>query len=324
MQWKNLFSRLELSSSEALPELAVSLLDNLSLVTITGNDKKSYLQGQVTCDVVSLQADQVVWGGHCDAKGKLWSTFRLFHFQDGYAMLQDQSAVEIELQELKKYAIFSKVEFQISEKVLLGISGIKATDCIDSLSGEAHGPLRVLEHANAVQLTDKQWLLIVEPEAVESVLAKFNAPLTTHSLWDLYDILQAAPRIPLSAQGEHIPQAVNLQAVGGISFKKGCYTGQETVARAKYRGINKRAMYIVSGDSPLALNAQQPITLERSVGENWRKAGELMHCYQFSDQQALGLMVLPNDLDPETELRLAEQPETRWRILPLPYSLADE
>ena len=75
--------------------------------------------------------------------------------------------------------------------------------------------------------------------------------------------------------------------MGGISFKKGCYTGQETVARAKYRGINKRAMYIVSGDCPLALNAQQPITLERSVGENWRKAGELMHCYQFSDQQAL-------------------------------------
>jgi len=113
---------------------------------------------------------------------------------------------------------------------------------------------------------------------------------------------------------------MNLQAVDAISFKKGCYTGQETVARAKYRGINKRAMYIVSGTAehcPLAGDA-----LERSVGENWRKGGTIIAAYQFADNKAIALVGLPNDLDEDSQFRLAGQ-DTIWQKLPLPYSLEE-
>ena len=136
--------------------------------------------------------------------------------------------------------------------------------------------------------------------------------------------MDAQPKLSAAEQNEHIPQALNLQAIGGISFSKGCYTGQETVARAKYRGMNKREMRIVSGTTEQPLTLDSAIELERSVGENWRGAGRLLNVYQFSDNTAIGLIVLPNNLDDDVELRLAEQPEHKWTIQPLPYSLEEE
>ncbi|WP_438876189.1 hypothetical protein, partial [Bacillus cereus group sp. Bce031] len=85
---------------------------------------------------------------------------------------------------------------------------------------------------------------------------------------------------------------------------------QETVARAKYRGINKRALCLVAGDIHQPLNANQSIELERAVGDNWRSAGVLMAHYTFTDQRAIGLIVLPNNLEADTLLRIKSQPET--------------
>lgn len=96
------------------------------------------------------------------------------------------------------------------------------------------------------------------------------------------------------------------------------------MARAKYRGINKRAMYIVKGNLSAPLSQDEPVVLERAVGENWRSAGALLTYYRFTDSIAIGLIVLPNDLEHDVELRLAAQPDTRWHIQPLPYSLSEE
>ncbi|HAS8547268.1 TPA: tRNA-modifying protein YgfZ [Vibrio vulnificus] len=324
MQSTQPIQRCALGSQQALPELAVSLLDNLGLITMTGNDKKSYLQGQVTCDVVSLEADQVTWGGHCDAKGKLWSAFRLFHYADGYAMLQDKSAIDVELRELKKYAIFAKVEINVSDAILLGVCGVQADQAIAKLTNNAEAAVVSFAQGTAVKISPQRWLLVVDANQQDEVLTMLaTAQLCDHSLWDLYDILEVSPRIPAFAQNEHIPQAVNLQAVNGISFKKGCYTGQETVARAKYRGINKRALYRLSGAIAPSVT-ETTISLERSVGDNWRAAGEALVSYHFDDGRATGLFVLPNDLEPETQFRLAGQSEQLWQREPLPYSLDDE
>ena len=115
---------------------------------------------------------------------------------------------------------------------------------------------------------------------------------------------------------------VNLQAIGGISFKKGCYTGQETVARMKYLGKNKRAMYIVSGQSESMLDEPE---LEVQLGENWRRAGKLI-AQSFDEKTKIltGLVVLPNDTDTAQVLRAKHTPSVELNILPLPYSLDDE
>ncbi|AQW58537.1 tRNA-modifying protein YgfZ [Vibrio owensii] len=322
MEWQTRFSPLNLSTQDALPELSISLLDNLGMITMVGDDKKSYLHGQVTCDVVSLEKDQSMLGAHCDAKGKVWSVFRLFHHNDGYAMVQPKSAIEVELNEIKKYAVFSKVTIEESSDVVLGVAGENADAFISTLNADS-GDVRTVEGGTAVKVASNRWLLALTAEAAQSLVEDSQATLTTHELWTRFDIEAALPYVAADAQNEHIPQALNVQALGGISFTKGCYTGQETVARAKYRGTNKRAMYIVKGATAEALG-ESAIELERSVGENWRSVGALLTHYQFSDNQAMGLIVLPNNLDDDTLLRLVAQPECEWEIAALPYNLDDE
>lgn len=318
----NRFTPLALASQDVLPALAISNLTNWSLISIIGDDKKSYLHGQVTCDVVSLNNTESTMGSHCDAKGKVWSAFRLFHHNDGYALFQRREAVDTKLAEIKKYSVFSKVDFDMAEDTLLGVTGSEAEQFINNLSNES-GDVRIIPGGTAVKVANEQWLLALSEAQAEELIAanENNAVFSTDTLWDLYDIRAALPRIESATINEFIPQALNVQAVGGISFTKGCYTGQETVARAKYRGINKRAMYIVSGQSKQAPKAGD--TLERSVGENWRKGGTFIAGYQFSDNKAVGLVVLPNNLDDDTQFRLTDHAELLWQKQPLPYSLDD-
>lgn len=331
--WSNAlnFKKIALTPQDNLPELALVDLDDWGLITLIGDDKKSYLQGQITCDVVSLPTDASTLGAHCDAKGKMRTVFRLFHHHEGYGFLQRKSVMANQLPELKKYAVFSKVDIEESNDVLLGLTGDKAQAVVDQYFAGS-GDVRTMTGGTVIKVDDDRWLIVVAAQQAEALTKTLlTSPLTSpaaeaqlsdSTLWDLYDIQHAIPRIEVATELAFIPQAVNLQAVDGISFKKGCYTGQEIVARAKYRGINKRAMYIVSGEA--AQCPQAGDALERSVGENWRKGGTLIAGYQYADNQAVALVVLPNDLEPETQFRLAAQPEAVWTKQALPYTLDNE
>ncbi|NVD07503.1 tRNA-modifying protein YgfZ [Vibrio sp. JPW-9-11-11] len=320
MDWHNDFAPLQLSSNDALPPLAIAPLTDWGMITAQGDDSKSYLQGQVTCDVVTLDPNRATFGAHCDAKGKVWSVFHLFHYQQGYAMLQPKALIEKELAELKKYAIFSKVEFEHSQDILLGVMGIEATSLIDTLS-QQKGEVRRIEGGTAVKIDDQRWVLALTATAAEQLVLASDAQKVAPALWTLLDIKAGHPRLTAEQQNEHIPQALNVHALNGISFSKGCYTGQETVARAKYRGINKRALFIIEGSADQAIEANAE--LERAVGENWRSAGKLLASYRFSDNKAVAIAVLPNNLDDDTQLRLKDEPQHLWRFAPLPYSLED-
>lgn len=321
MDWHNDFAPLQLASNDAIPQLAIAPLNSWGAITMIGDDKKSYLQGQVTCDVVTLEPHLSTFGAHCDAKGKVWSVFRLFHHNGGYAMFQPTSVIDKELAEIKKYAIFSKVEIKQSEEIALGVMGEKVTEFIDSLSSQT-GDVRPVEGGTAVKIDEQRWLLLVAPDAAEQLVTASQADKVNESLWTLLDIRAGLPILTAEQQNEHIPQALNVQAVDGISFTKGCYTGQETVARAKYRGINKRALFIVKGEAQQDIPANAE--LERAVGENWRSAGKLLASYRFSDNQAIALVVLPNNLEDDTQLRLKDQADSQWSFASLPYSLQDD
>ncbi len=322
MSWTTEFTPLSLASSDVLPLLMLSHLPSWSAITLVGPDRKSYLHGQVTCDVTALDPNESTLGAHCDAKGKMWSLFRLFRHNDGYALFQPRSAIEADLKEFRKYAVFSKVDIEQSPDVCLGVLGENAESYIDQLSGGQNGNVRTVEGGTAVKISAQRWLLLIDPARAETLANDFAQIKCDESMWYLFDITEANPVLEQAEQNQHIPQALNLQAIGGISFTKGCYTGQETIARAKYRGTNKRAMYRISGpfDAPMT----QMLTLERSVGENWRTAGNLLCQYQYSDGQATGLIILPNDLEPDTRLRIAGYPESIWTIDTLPYPLDND
>ncbi|MDX1392367.1 MAG: tRNA-modifying protein YgfZ, partial [Rheinheimera sp.] len=118
--------------------------------------------------------------------------------------------------------------------------------------------------------------------------------------------------------GEFVPQMLNLQALNAISFTKGCYIGQETVARLKYRGGNKRAAYILQADTAELPAAGTDIEIQ--LGENWRRSGQVVNAANINNQLWL-IAVLPNDITPADSLRLSSDSAPALRIMPLPYSL---
>ncbi|MDC0610638.1 tRNA-modifying protein YgfZ [Vibrio sp.] len=318
MDWKNRFQSLTLQESAAQTDLALAYLSTWGLITATGADKKSYLQGQITCNVASLSAHDVTFAGHCDAKGKVWSIFRMFHHKDGYAMVQPKSVIDTELKELKKYAVFSKIEITESEDNLLAIFGADAESFVKTLSSE-QGDVRSISGGTAVKINDQRWLLVVDDDAAQSIVEQLADKIVSELLWLEQEIKHGIPVLNAQEQNTHIPQALNLQAIDGISFTKGCYTGQETVARAKYRGINKRALYTISGNLS---TSPENVEIERSVGENWRSVGNLIAFIRYPSGKVIGQIVLPNNLDSETKFRAKDQ-EGEWILEPMPYQLEE-
>ncbi|CAM4066265.1 tRNA-modifying protein YgfZ [Vibrio neonatus] len=300
------------------PPLAWTELADWQSITAIGEESKSYLQGQVTCDVVQLEATEATLGAHCDAKGKMWSLFRLFHHKGGYALWQHKSGIETALQEIKKYSVFSKVDIEInSQQVSLGILGEQAEAFIDSIS-ENTGDVRELGFGSAVKIDAMRWLLLVDESAVAALTEKLtDAEKVQPNYWDYFDVRAGLPRLTAAQQNTHIPQMLNLQALGGISFEKGCYTGQETVARAKYRGTNKKVMRLIQGKG----NATTPFTFERAVGDNWRGAGEAIAQYCNENGDALALIVLNKDIEFDTRFKLAGDSDAFWHLVELPYDL---
>ncbi|WP_087023810.1 tRNA-modifying protein YgfZ [Thaumasiovibrio subtropicus] len=303
-----------------LPAVALFHLSEWDFITAIGADARSYLQGQFTCDLVSLPADSPTYAAHCDAKGKMHTAMRLCTLEGGYGYLHRRSVTEKQLTELKKYAIFSKIDFAVSEQQILGLAGDDADTLIAELF-DGEGDVRTRNNDVAFR-TDNRWVLIASIETADKLVAHSSTTLCAESLWDYLEIQAASPRVDAQTYGAHIPQAFNLQSVGGISFTKGCYTGQEMVARAKYRGANKRAMYIIEGKAKRAPNAGDDV--ERQVGENWRRGGTIVAGCRLDNGDSYALVVLPNDLEADTALRLSEQPDDLWTIAPLPYALEDD
>ena len=291
------------------------------LISLTGADKLSYLHGQITQDLNKLSNSNYLWAGHCSAKGKLWGVFKLFSHQDSYYLAGSQPEVEKSLSELKKYAVFAKVDIDVSTNRLIGLFSDDLTPVLEKLD------IRFSDDQTACDFPSGKALKLAPNRVLLMVDSQFSMPddvstLDNCALWQEAAIKAGEPQLNSDAIGEYVPQMVNLQAINGISFKKGCYTGQETVARMKYLGKNKRAMYIVTGKSDGLLEEPE---LETQVGENWRRAGKLIaQSYNENSQTLFGLVVLPNDTPSTHVLRAKHTPQVELSILPLPYSLEDE
>ena len=236
------FSPRQPVASARLP-LTLMTLDDWALATLVGLDSEKYLQGQVTADVSQMTEHQHLLAAHCDPKGKMWSNLRLFRRQDGFALIERRSLRDAQLAELKKYAVFSKVTIAADDElVLLGVAGFQARAALKNLFSELPDAEKQVTHDGATSLLwfehpAERFLLVTDVATAERVTQALRgeAQLNNSQQWLALNIEAGIPVIDAANSGQFIPQATNLQALGGISFKKGCYTGQEMVARAKFR-----------------------------------------------------------------------------------------
>lgn len=321
------FSARQPSSSARLP-LTLMTLEAWALGTITGADSEKYLQGQVTADVAQLAPEQHLSVAHCDAKGKMWSNLRLFQDNGGYAWIERRSVRDSQLSELKKYAVFSKVTIAPDDsRVLLGLAGPGARDALAALFAalpDAQAPVIRDDDSTLLWFEHpaERFLLVVSDATAQRVTEALSgaAALNNSQQWLALDIEAGIPVIDAANSAQFLPQATNIQALGGISFKKGCYTGQEMVARAKFRGANRRALWTLAGSADRAPETGEDIELK--LGDNWRRTGTVLAAVKLDDGAVLVQVVMNNDMEPDSEFRVREDAGA-LHIQPLPYSLTE-
>nr|WP_318383937.1 tRNA-modifying protein YgfZ [uncultured Enterobacter sp.] len=316
------------SASARLP-LTLMTLDDWALATAVGADSEKYLQGQVTADIEQLSEHQHLLVAHCDAKGKMWSNLRLFRRNGGFAWIERRNVRDAQLTELKKYAVFSKITIvPDDEHVLLGVAGFQARAALTNL-------FTALPDAQNQVVTDgdtsilwfehpaERFLLVTDVATAGRITdaLRGEAQLNNSQQWLALNIEAGLPVIDTVNSAQFIPQATNIQALGGISFKKGCYTGQEMVARAKFRGANKRALWTLAGAASRVPEVGED--LEMKMGENWRRTGTVLAAAQLDDGRLLVQVVMNNDMEPDAVFRVRDDSNT-LAIAPLPYSLEEK
>jgi len=329
---------------DKLPSTFLIALTQYSAIKLAGAEQTKYLQGQVTCDVTSIEEHGLLVGAHCDAKGKVFNVFRLINRLSAHLLIQTKASLETSLAELKKFGVFAKVDISATDDLsFYALVGEKAAQLIqhefnvtpDSLNPVVQsGSTTIVYIASAQEGSIQSRYILIDDNAQAdehdaedsdfiAALSRFNVPCLNSQLWDLLEITQGFPQFSVENSGQYVPQMLNLQAIKGISFTKGCYLGQETVARMQYLGKNKRALFSLQGTLAHPLSADDVI--EKQLGENWRKAGDILSSYQSDNGQCYIQAVLSSDLyeDGESALRLKLSPESSLKICELPYSLKE-
>jgi hypothetical protein len=240
-------------------------LSHRGLIAAQGPDADLFLQGQLTCDVQRATLDHSVLGALCSPKGRALACFRLFRRGETAYLELPQELVEPTLTRLRKYVLRAKVTLEEASDRLIrfGVAGPHAETLLTDQFGV------IPEAVNSVVHTTGDWLDITVirlpgttprfelhgPLPVMQALWKAldsNVTFTGAEPWRLLDILAGIPTIYPETVEAFVPQMINLDVLDGISFQKGCYTGQEVVARTHYLGKLKRRMVLarVDGDDP--------------------------------------------------------------------------
>lgn len=316
------------AAAARLPLTLISL-EGWALVSVQGKDSTSYLQGQLTLDVAALESNQHRPTAHCDAKGKMWSSLRLFHRGEGFAYLVRRELREKQLAELKKYAVFAKVTLlPDDEATLLGVAGFQARAALSKLFTtlpDSTTPVVQLGDTTILWFEHpaERFLVVTTEDQAKTLQVALadDAQLNDSQQWLALEIEAGIAVIEPANSEQLLPQATNLQALDAISFKKGCYSGQEMVARAKYRGANKRALYWLAGSASRVPAAAD--SLELQLGERWRRTGTVLTAVQLDDGTVWVQVVLNNDLEAESVLRVEGDETSKLTIQPLPYSLSE-
>lgn len=326
-----LASSLEAPAGEASASDLCCNLSHLGLIAARGPESERFLQGQLTCDVRRVTPEHSLIGAHCNPKGRALSSFRLFQRDDTYYLELPQTMTELALGHLRKYLLIAKATLEDASDALvrMGVSGLNAAHRVESVLGsipEVENSVVTVDGITVIRLPGQRPRFELHGTA-QQLMNIWNA-LVPHTrwveseAWRQMDILAGIPTIYPETTGVFVPQMINLQRLDGISFQKGCYIGQEIVARTHYLGKLKRRMYLARVESPTPPCPGD--SLFSPQADPSQSAGQLVDAYHHPSG---GYAVLATALIQCAEhgvLRLGDADGPALCLESLPYSLDEE
>lgn len=262
-------------------------LNHLALIAVSGQDNANFLQGQLSCDINALADLQASLAAFCNPKGRVISTLLVLKFQEMFWLILPAGLVDSVLQKLQRYVLRAKVSLNGSDAgwQLFGWQG-EAVQSWGNAAAAAYG----LDDALLFKLpwSESRYLGIARqlPVAAE----KDRNPGMAES-WQYLDVSARIPWFEVEQSELYTPQMLNLDQLGGVSFAKGCYTGQEIIARTFYLGKAKRHLFLAETPMTTDLTADGLAVLD---AESQRVLGRVLVA-QCGLQQAVMLVVLQDE-----------------------------
>ncbi|MGE7992416.1 YgfZ/GcvT domain-containing protein [Pseudomonas sp. NPDC089554] len=296
-------------------------LSHEGILAVRGSDAGKFLQGQLTCNLNYLDLEHASLGARCMVKGRMQSSFRILPQGNGYLLAMASELLETQLADLKKYAVFSKATLTDESAAWVRFGLQQADAALDALAlqvPEEAGATVRREELIAVRVSAGRVELWAPAEQAADIRETLAQHLDQGSLeqWLLGQVRAGIGQVMGPTRELFIPQMINLQAVGGVSFKKGCYTGQEIVARMQYLGKLKRRQY------RLALPGEQPPPPGAEIFSptHGSSVGEVVIAARNGAGCEL-LAVLSADAVEDDNLHLGSLEGPRLTLLELPYEL---
>ncbi len=228
-------------------------LPHLTVLELTGDDAQTFLHAQVPSDIRQLTAETAQISGWCTAKGRLLTTFVIWPVANGYRLILASDVADAIAKRLKMFVLRLKVQITRLNDPVTGLLnppaalGAFALPTVPWQVGQADG-------VTAIRL-DNTRVVLTGAEAALTALTSGTAHGQT-AAWLRADIAEGFPLVTQATSEHYVPQMVNLDKLGGVSFKKGCYPGQEIVARTHYLGKIKRHLYRVTAAQALAAGSE--------------------------------------------------------------------
>ncbi len=230
-------------------------LSHFGLICFSGEDVQAFLQGQLSCDVNKMNVQTLQFGSYCTPKGRMLATFWLWKYEDTYLMQLPQSLCAGVLKRLSMFVLRAKVKLDgcSPQLVRIGVVGNNAGTLIEEILAKK---LVVDKSFYTIQnqaitilcYTPNRFELVVPIEQAPELWARLSkqAKPVASACWDWLDIRTGFPVVLPETQQQFVPQMTNLDLINGVSFQKGCYPGQEIVARTQHLGKIKRRMYLAN------------------------------------------------------------------------------
>ena len=291
-------------------------MDNLSVVRVAGDDAATFLHSQLTCDVRALQPNAHTLGGWCNAQGRLLAVLNVFRQADGFLLTVPRDLAETLVARLRMFVLRAKVTVERADEVfaVVAVAGFDPGPAVQGLSVAAMEVAREpVSYFHVITRSSDVAAITANLEAVGS-----RADSTA---WACFDIAAGLPCVHPKTSGEFVPQMLNLDLLGGVSFNKGCYPGQEIVARLHFRGGLKGRMIrarVTAAHTEIAPG--DPVFYPAAAGD--QAVGRIVTASHCGASGTDVLAVVPLAALPDGILRVGD-PNAGPLLVPgeMPYSL---
>ncbi len=293
----------------------ITAIPNIGTLKVTGTDATQFLQGQFTCNINELTESNSFFTAFCNAKGRTISTLLILKNNDSFLLVLPVELINVVSKKLQMYVLRSDVQLHNTENelCLVGIT-ISEKQLLPSLPDTDFDVTHNTEIAVKFPANNHRYLIISSVQQAITHWTQLTQEqdfiITNSTHWNYQDISAGIPWLTLTSSEEYIPQMLNIDKLGGISFNKGCYTGQEIIARTHYLGKAKRELFLAECEITAMLGSESKI-----ISSQIQNLSGKIISFQNNQQKIRLLAVIPSANAELKTLQLNNLDQTRINII---------